>query len=241
MIHSNNINASLVINEPHGGIRFGTDALLLAHFMLPSAGKKGLDIGTGSGVISLLYLSKSFSSTVTGIEIQSEYAECAAKNALCNRLDDRFSVVCGDVREYKKHFVCGEFDFVFSNPPYHKAGSGITSSLAKRDDAFRENFCTLCDLTAASAWALKSGGRFFAVYRPERLAEMLSQLTLCRIEPKRLTLVMPDCDAKPSLVLVEGRKDGKPGLDITPPLYIFKDRTHTDYSDRMAAVYAAFD
>ncbi len=240
MTHSNNINAGLVIKEPDGGIRFGTDALLLAHFMLPSAGKKGLDIGTGSGVIPLLYLSQNRSSHITGAEIQKEYADCALQNALSNGFGNRFDIICGDIRDHRDMFKCGQFDFVCSNPPYHKVGSGLTSALDRRDDAFRENNCTLCQLTEASAWALKSGGRFFAVYRPERLAEMICELARCRIEAKRIMLVMPDSVSKPSLVLIEGRKDGKPGLEIMPPLYIFDDLGHKAVSRRMSEIYDTF-
>ncbi len=238
--HSNSINAGLDINEPDGGIKFGTDALLLAHFMLPSAGKKGLDIGTGSGVIPLLYLSQNRSSHFTGVEIQKEYADCASQNAVSNGFETRFDVICGDIRDCRRMFKCGEFDFVCSNPPYHKVGSGLTSALDRRDDAFRENLCTLGQLAEAASWALKSGGRFFAVYRPERLAEMICELARCRIETKKLMLVMPDSISKPSLVLIEGRKDGKPGLEIMPPLYIFDDLCHKTMSQHANAIYDAF-
>lgn len=238
--HSNSINAGLDIKEPNGGIRFGTDALLLAHFMLPSAGKKGLDIGTGSGVIPLLYLSQNRSSHITGVEIQKEYADCASQNAVSNGFNDRFDVICGDINNCRRMFKCGQFDFVCSNPPYHKVGSGLASALDKRDDAFRENLCTLEQLAEAASWALKSGGRFFAVYRPERLAEMICELARCRIETKRVMLVMPDSVSKPSLVLIEGRKDGKIGLEIMPPLYIFGDPGHKVISQRMSAVYDTF-
>ncbi len=234
------INAGLTIKEPMGGIRFGTDALLLAHYMLPHAGKNGLDIGTGSGVIPLLYLSVDKQSRMCGIEIQDEFAICASQNAAQNSLDDRFTVIHGDIREYKKHFESGRFDFICSNPPYYKQGSGLKSNVSKKDDAFRENDCNLSDVLTAAAWLLKSGGRFYIVYRPERLSELLCQMHSHRIEPKSLTLVIPDSDSKPSLVLVAGRKDGAEGMTVTSPLCIYKDKSHKEYTDALKGIYDTF-
>lgn len=241
MTFSNNINADLVINEPSGGIRFGTDALLLAYFMLPNAGRRGLDIGTGSGVIPLLYLACNRSPHITGIEIQKEYADCASANADSNGMSDRFDVMCGDIRDHRRLFASGMFDFVFSNPPYHKEGSGLASTDRRRDDAFRENLCTLSQLAEAASWALKSGGRFYAVYRPERLSSLMFELKRFRIEPKRLLTVAADSASKPSLILLEGRKDGKEGMTVMPPLFIYRDSSHTEHSDRMNEIYALFD
>ncbi|MBO4453320.1 MAG: methyltransferase, partial [Clostridia bacterium] len=118
------INSDLIIKEPSGGIRFGTDALLLAGFALPSV-KKGVcvDLGTGCGVIPLLMLSAGSKALFTGLEITPEYALAAEENAAVNGFSDRFKVIRADVCDFSA-FPAGSADFAVMNPPYMRINSG---------------------------------------------------------------------------------------------------------------------
>lgn len=234
------INAGLKIYEPDGGIKFGTDALLLAHFMLPHAGKRGFELGTGSGVISLLYLSKNRSSQITAAEIQAVYADAAAQNAAQNGFSDRLFVTNEDIRTCRDKYANGSFDFVFTNPPYFKKNSGMTSAGQRRRIAFHEDECDISDFLSAAAWLLKNGGKFYAVYRPERMAVLINGMMQRGITPKRLQLVFADSTAAPSLMLIEGRKEGADGMIISPGLYIYDDAAHTRYSDAMKCIFDTF-
>ena len=235
------INSDIIIKEPSGGIRFGTDALLLAHFALDRVNRGVcIDIGTGSGVLPLLLLSAGSGADFTGIEIQPEYASAAVENAAINGYSDKFRTICGDAADIKSHFQAGKADFVITNPPYMRADCGRDNLNPRLSAARREVFGGAVSFCRAAAWCLKSGGVFYCVYRPERIVNLLCGMRENGIEPKRLRLVAPSVGKKPSLMLVEGKKDSSEGLEMSEPLYIYKDGTHTDYSSEMQKVYSRF-
>ena len=66
----------------------------------------------------------------------------------------------------------------------------------------------------AAAKALKYGGDFFLVHRPERLAEAIALGAKHHLEAKRLCLVRHQEGSPIALVLLAFRKGGKPGLSI---------------------------
>jgi len=235
------INRKLVLYEPEGGIYFGTDALLLAHFMKSFKKGTGAELGTGSGIIPLLLLSGGCRANITGIEIQPEYCRAAEMNAEKNGLLESFKIIQGDIREIKKYFEAGSCDVVFTNPPYLKTTCGKKNASDQKNIAFHEVFCSIDDICGAASWCLKSGGKFFAVYRPERLAGLLFSLRSRRIEPKRMRFVVPSCGKPPSLVLIEGKKDAREGLKIEPDLCVYADKSHTVYSEEMEKIYKEFE
>lgn len=138
-----------------------------------------------------------------------------------NGLSDRLRILCGDLREHRTLLPHSSFDAVVSNPPYYPAGSGGVSDSPALAAARTELFCTLDDLCACAAWLLRSGGRFFVVHKPERLAELICALSRRRLEPKRLRLVRHQAGGSVSLVLLEARLDGRPGLQFDPDLCLY--------------------
>ena len=72
--------------------------------------------------------------------------------------------------------------------------------------------CPPADMFGAAAWALKYGGDFFLVHRPERLAELIIRGSEVNLEAKRLCLVRHRADSPVNLVLLQLRKGGKPSL-----------------------------
>lgn len=236
------INADIKLKEPKGGIRFGTDALLLADFARDGCKKgRGIDLGTGSGVIPLLMLASGCKCDFTGLELQKEYADIARQNSAENGFSDRFNVICGNAENYKDIFESGRADFVITNPPYMRSDCGKSNESLPLAIARREISGGISLFCEAAAWALKSGGSFFAVYRPDRLANLICSMKNNGIEPKRLRAVFPSYDKKPSLVLIEGRKDGGEGLIYENNLYIYTDYAHTVQTDEMQSIYRRFD
>ncbi len=201
--------------------RLGTDCVLLADFVNTSGAKRGIDLGCASGALMLLLLERAPGLCMTGLEIVPEAASLARENMALNGFETRGEIVTGDIREYRALFRAGSFDLVVCNPPYFPQGSGALPSDADRAAARSELLCTLPELCAAAAYLLHSGGRAFFVHRPERLSELLVCMTAAGLEPKRLRLVCSDAEKAPSLVLVEGRRGGKPGLTIEPSLYLY--------------------
>ena len=200
--------------------RLSTDSILLADFINITGAKRGIDLGCGSGIISLLLLWRSEKLSMTGLEINPEAAELAAANMAENGLCGRADIITGDIRLHRGLFRAGSFDLVTANPPYFPENSGMMSPKGDRAAARGELQCTLKDLCTASAFLLKTGGSFCIVHRSERLSELLCTMSGCGIEPKRLRLVQYRLASAPSLVLVEGRRGGKPGLKIEPVLIL---------------------
>lgn len=109
-----------------------------------------------------------------------------------------------------KRYAASGFSLVVANPPYFRAGSGGEGGAARTESA------TLADWCAAAGRLTKNGGRFALVHRPERLAELFAALRGGGLEPKRLQLIQHDAYTPPSAVLVEGVRQGGPGLKVLP-------------------------
>ncbi len=213
----------------------GTDSILLADFVRPRPGARGIDLGCSSGIVALLLLWREARLTMTGLELDGAAAAVARENLRQNGLAARGEIVAGDIRACRTLFKAGSFDFAAANPPYFSVASGAAAPDEARAAARSERCCTLDELCRAAAWLLPSGGRFFLVYRPERLSELFCTLTARCLEPKRLRAVAADGKRAPSLVLVESRRGGRPGLRWDAPL-LLRDETGGE-SEELRRIY----
>ena len=223
------VNDSLKLIQETDGLTFGTDALLLAGY-INGKYRRGLEIGSGSGIISMLLATRDKISNCVALEVQEEYARLTERNVELNGLGERIECVCTDVRDYRSE---GEYDIVYSNPPYMKTDSGKKNVLDKKNIARHEVCGNINDFCKSARRLIKFGGSFAAVYRPDRLMDLVCAMRDNDLEPKRITFVHADTEAEPSMILVEGKAGGKCGLLVTKPLIIYSDKAHRDYSDDM--------
>ena len=193
-----------------------TDSFLLGGFANPRRGEKVCDLGAGAGLLGLLLLAREPSLQVTGIERDAHACAMLARNAAENRLP--LTALCADLRQ-RETLPAGAFQLAVSNPPYFAPHTGAVAEGA-RGDARAELTATLEDIFAAAERMLQWGGRFCLVYRPERLAALLTAAVTHGLEPKRLRMVQHTASSAPSLVLLECRQGGKPGLSVEPPLLL---------------------
>ena len=226
------VNDSLKLIQKTDGLTFGTDALLLAGYVNAKS-KNGCELGGGSGIISMLLLARDKLTHATALEVQEEYAELITKNAEMNSLCDRLTSVCTDIRNYRSS---EQYDIVYTNPPYMKTDSGKANELDKKNIARHEVFGGIYDFCTAAKRLLKYGGSFVAVYRPDRLCDILSAMRENSLEPKRMTFVHADTESEASMVLIEAKSGGKCGLLLTKPFIIYKDGKHKEYTDDMSYV-----
>ena len=209
------------------------DSVLLVDFALSalelSQGRKllkGADLGCGSGILCLLLLNRLPGLHMTGLEIQPDEAQLARENLLNNNLAERNDVRTGDLRETVKTLPNGSFDLVISNPPFYtqREGAGGKSSPDRvRSIARGEAACSLEELCVAASILCRSGGRVFLCYKPERMTELFETLHRNRLEPKRLRIVCHNRSSRSSLLLLEARKDGRPGLMVEAPLLLYEE------------------
>ncbi len=191
-----------------GAFPLSTDTMALASFVHLPKQARVLDLGSGCGTLGLLLCASDPGCRVTGIELQQRDHSQALENIRTNRLSDRMESICADIADTDRLFSPGSFSVCVSNPPYFSSGpASHTVPTARREDC-----CTLSQLCKAAAWALKYGGDFFVVHRPERMAELFACAGAQKLEPKRLCLLRHHPFAPVSLVLVQCRKGAKPGL-----------------------------
>lgn len=225
------VNDDIKLIQRTEGLTFGTDALLLAGY-IDSRYKSALELGAGSGIISMLTLSRGKTERVTALEIQREYAELCKRNAELNGFDTSLDAVCEDVRSYR--YRSDElYDAVFTNPPYMKTDSGKRCEYDEKNIARHEVNGDIRDFCQCAMKNMRYGGDFYAVYRPDRLCDLLCAMRETRLEPKRITFVHADRASEASMALVKARYGGKSGAYLTPPLIIYRDIAHREYTDEM--------
>jgi len=214
-------NGLKIIQDPER-FCFGMDAVLLSGFANAKEGDRVLDLGTGTGIIPILMSAKTKARELVGLEIQEESADMATRSVKLNDLEDKVKIVNGDIKEAGQIFDAASFDVVTSNPPYMINSHGLQNLDAPKAIARHEVSCTLEDVVAAAAKCLKSGGKFYMVHRPFRLAEIMVVMHEYRLEPKRMQLVYPFVDKEPSMVLIEGARGGKSRITVEKPLIIYE-------------------
>ena len=193
---------------PPGGFPLSTDSMVLAHFIKLPRSAKILDLGSGCGTLGMLLCARDPACTVTGFELTEHAHRAAQRNIRANGLQSRMESICADLRQIPELLPQGSFSLCVSNPPYFSGGPlSHRTPLARREDG-----CTLAELLKSAAWALKYGGDLYLVHRPERLGEIIAQAAPFRLEAKRLGLLRHAEGQRPSLILLQLRKGGKPGL-----------------------------
>ena len=190
-----------------GAFPLSTDSMALAHFAKLPPNARVLDLGSGCGTLGLLLCATAQSCHVTGVELEEQAHLAAISNIRRNNIPDRMESICADLRQVPDFITPGGFHCCISNPPYFSGGPQ-----SKLPNARQENACHLPDLMRSAAWALKYGGDFFLVHRPERLGEIIATAALHGMEAKRLCLLRHREGGSVSLILVQLRKGAKPGL-----------------------------
>ena len=206
---------------PDAQFRLSTDSMVLADFCQIRPGSRVLDLGCGCGTLGLLLLGADETLQVCGIELQEAAARQARENAEENGFSDRMRIICGDLRQAHAEIAPGGFDCVLSNPPYYPPESGYLHAKDSLSSARSELCCPFDALCAAAARALRWGGRFFLVHKPERLVDLMTGLRAARLEPKRVRFVRHRAGSGVNLILIEARLGGRPGLQFEPDLILY--------------------
>ena len=206
------------------GFPLSTDSMVLADFVKLPKNAAVLDLGSGCATLGLLLCARDQSCRVTGMALQEAAHAAAVENIARNGLEGRLSSICRDLRDMP--LAPGSFQVCVSNPPYFSGGAAHS----KNPTARQEDTCTPKDLFAAASRALRWGGDFFLVHKPERLAQLCFEASSHGLEPKRLRLVRHRPDAPVSLILLSCRRGGKPGLQWEELCLYNQDGTPTaDY------------
>ena len=214
---------------------FGMDAVLLSGFAKAKEGDNVLDLGTGTGIIPILMEAKTRATHFTGLEIQSESADMAARSVKLNHLEEKIEIVTGDIKEAVSLFGAASFDVVTCNPPYMTEHHGLTNPKAPKAIARHELLCTLEDVISQAARLLKPGGNFYLVHRPFRLADIIVLLRQYKMEPKRMKMVYPFINKEPNMVPIEANRGGRARMSVEKPLIVYREPGV--YTDEIYDIY----
>lgn len=218
-------NMSIYVSDEH---TFGTDAVLLASFAKIKSKDKACDMGTGCGIIPMIWC-KGEVGSITAVDIQQKACLQAQKSVELNGLNEKIKVINADIRALKGVLDFGSFDLVTMNPPYKPVGTGIESASEADKIARHETACTIDDAVAAAAQLLRFGGRFCICHRPERLCDIICSMRNGKIEVKRIRFVVQSEGKPPWLVLVEGKRGAKSSVTVEKNLVIKNpDGSNTD-------------
>ena len=212
-----------------GAFPLSTDSIALSGFVRLPRRATVLDLGSGCGTLGLLLCAKDAGCTVTGVEIDKCAHDMALHNAKSNGIESRLTSICADLRAIPSHLAAGNFHCCVSNPPYFSAGPE-----SKRTPGARhETLCTPEDLFHTAARALRFGGDFFLVHKPDRLAELCACAATHGLTPKRLQLLRHKAADPVALILLQCRKGAKHGLIIEEEYLQNADGTPSAYYRRL--------
>lgn len=213
---------NLKIYQEQEWFKFSLDSVLLSTFVqIKKDTKKILDIGTGNAVIPLLLTTKT-SAAILGIEIQKDIFFLAKKSVVENKLDGQIKLLNEDIKEYAKRQESDIFDIITCNPPYFKKeeNSNINMDIHKQY-ARHEILLKLEEVFSVARKLLKNNGSLYLVHRPERLMDALENARKYNLEPKRMQFVYPKNGKEANILLLEFVKNGRAGLKILEPLFIY--------------------
>lgn len=227
---------NLKIIQNSNNFCFGMDSVLLSDFAKNI--KKNsivLDLGTGTGIISILLSAKTNVKKIYGIEIQKDVADMANRSIILNNLSDKIEIINEDIKSINKIFSNNSIDVIVTNPPYKEINRGIQNESTNKLISRHEIKANLEDFIKMSSILLKDYGELYMVNRPERMADIIENLRKYKIEPKNIRFIYPKADKEPNLVLIKAVKNAKKFLKFEKPLIIYKD--NNKYTNEIYKIY----
>lgn len=209
---------------------FGMDSVILSDFAKKIKNNSTvLDLGTGTGIISILLTAKTKIKKIYGIELQKEVAEIANKSIKLNNLENKIEIINDNIKNLEKYFKKNSIDAIVTNPPYKKENTGLKNENKIQLISRYELEAKLEDFIKISSILLKDKGEFYIVHRPDRMADIIQILRKYKLEPKLIKIVYPKINKAPNLILVKAVKNAKEFLKFEEPLIIYNnDNTYTD-------------
>ena len=201
------VNKKMIIDE--NGLKITQDAILLSEFIKKYFNTKYknkekktiLEIGAGQGIITLLLSKIEIFEKIFAVEIQKDIFEIFKKNIKINNLEEKITSINEDIKTIK-----GEYDFIFSNPPYKKINSGKLPKNEAEQISKYEILLTLEELFYEIKRLLKNYGEFFVIVPDDRLNDVFryiyaNNMNILSIEINKYK--------KLNLIIVHGKKGGK--------------------------------
>ena len=227
----------LKIIQNKNGFCFGIDSVLLSDFAKEiKKNSKVLDLGTGTGIVSILLCGKTNLKEIIGVEIQEEVYDMAKRSSELNNLEHKFKVLNEDLRNLSKTFPANSFDSIVTNPPYKKNNTGLKNENKVQQISRHEIMCNIEDIARTASYLLKTNSSIYMVHRPDRLVDIIETFKKYKLEPKQIRFVYPKIKKEPNLVLIKATKCGRPFLKVEKPLIVYNEEG--TYTDEILKIYS---
>ena len=214
------------LHQPKKGYRYGIDSFLLARFARFHPSEIICDLGAGVGTLGLLGLVRGGAKKLVAVEVQEELASYIFKNAELLEVGEKVEILHANWKQVGKYFKRNSFHAVISNPPYHKAKSGLISPSSSKAIAKHEIMGEMSDLIQAARYLLKPSGRLYLMYPPLRMEELIKELALAKFKIQRLVAIHPYIDRPATLIMVEAVRSPVRELLLEPLVIVYRDPDH---------------
>ncbi len=211
----------VIVLQRKEGYRFSVDSPMLADFLPFSPNDKAIEIGTGSGIISLLALYKKKFSYIYGIEIQNKLSRLAEINAKKNNLNQKFKAINADFNEVYKNF--SGIKTIFSNPPFKKKYVGRLSPNEEIRISKAEIKITLIELLEKSFSILGEKGSLYLILPHNRYEELIQLSNDIGYFVSKLRYILSFKDGKTERFLIQ-LTNYRGSFKELKPLIVFKHK-----------------
>lgn len=226
----------LKIIQKQDGFCFGIDSVLLSDFAKEIRNNsKVLDLGAGTGILSILLSQKTNLKKIYGIELQKDIANMAKRSIILNNLQDKVDIINVDINYLETIFELNSFDSIVTNPPYKNQNTGKINDNEYKYISRHETTASLSDFIRISFKMLKDKGSLYMVHRPERLIDIIYELRNNKLEPKNMKFVYSNKNKEPKLVLIKAVKNANKFLKVEKPLFIYDE--NGNYTDDILKIY----
>ena len=215
---------------------FGMDSVLLSDFANNIKNNSVvLDLGTGTGIISILLSAKANVKKIYGIEIQKDVADMANRSVILNNLEKKIEIINEDIKNISNIFNKNSVDVIITNPPYKEINRGIINDNENKIISRHEVKANLEDFIRVSSEVLKDYGEIYMVNRPERIVDIIEYMRKYKMEPKNIRFVYSKINKEPNLILIKAVKNAKKFVKIEQPLIIYDE--NNNYTDEIYKIY----
>lgn len=187
------------VRQSVNAMKVSTDSVLLGAWVDATKANNILDIGAGTGILSMMCAQKNPDASITAVEVDPLAAEECADNFQKSVWNSRCQVHADTIQNYA--LQCDKsFDLIITNPPFFTGG--VLSGSQRRDDVRHTKKLPVIDLCNAVRKLLKDDGTFYIILPELEAMRFQEMATQYRLYVSKKCLVLPKPNAFTERVLM---------------------------------------